>query len=513
MRVDADGERAEVLDPELPEALGHQLLPHHLFDLLDLRRLERGGAADDREVDHPEPLHRLDRLVGEAALAADRADAVLRAERLGEAHHPRARRRADADLLVLAVVELANTGRRVEQERPREIHRRLDALVEDPDLRPVADADDVALDGDLVARAELQDLLRVGDREGDFVLCHQKLPSSNSTLPCGVDVHGGAARRPALVVDGDGVQRHVRVRVLDVALEHGHVAAEAHRADAGLVQEPVELLLELGDERIGVARPDRPRDRLLGEVHRVVGGAADADADDPGRARLAAGADDRLEHELLDPLDAVGRDAHLQEAHVLGAGALRHALDVEPVPVLDEVPVHDRQAVADVRAGVLARDRVHRVRAQRVLDGRAGGAVAQRFVDPRRVEREVLADTAGVDGDARVLADEVLLVVRDVHVPVDRLEHALAGDRGLAVERCCEGVAEVLRDVLQRPDVEVRRGVLDGVLEIGGGDGAHALAFSAAALPARRPKTQHSRRELPIMRFFPCVPPAISPQA
>ena len=31
--------------------------------------------------------------------------------------------------------------------------------------------------------------------------------------------------------------------------------------------------------------------------------------------------------------------------------------------------------------------------------------------------------------------------------------------------------------------------------------------------PARRPKTQHSRSELPIIRLRPCVPPAISPQA
>src|SRR4051812_23263371 len=106
VRVDADRERAEVLDAELPEAFRHQLLPRNLLDLLDLRGLERGGAADDREVDHPEPLHRLDRLVGETALAADRADAVLRAERLCEPHHARARRRADADLLVLARPDL-----------------------------------------------------------------------------------------------------------------------------------------------------------------------------------------------------------------------------------------------------------------------------------------------------------------------------------------------------------------------------------------------------------------------
>src|SRR6185312_12995267 len=130
--VDPDGERPEVLDPEAPEALGHQLLPGNLLDLLDLGRLERGRAADDREVDHPEPLHGLDRLVREAALAADRAHAELRAERLGEAHHPGARGRADADRLVLAVLQLAHARRRVQEESAAQVHRRLDALVEDP---------------------------------------------------------------------------------------------------------------------------------------------------------------------------------------------------------------------------------------------------------------------------------------------------------------------------------------------------------------------------------------------
>src|SRR4029450_8075498 len=45
--VDSDRERAEVLHAELPEALGHELFPGDLFDLLDLRRLERCGPADD----------------------------------------------------------------------------------------------------------------------------------------------------------------------------------------------------------------------------------------------------------------------------------------------------------------------------------------------------------------------------------------------------------------------------------------------------------------------------------
>src|SRR5947207_15610562 len=66
LRVDRDGERTEVLDAELPEALGHQLFPGDLFDLLDLRRLERGRTADDGEVDHPVTAHRLDRLVRQA---------------------------------------------------------------------------------------------------------------------------------------------------------------------------------------------------------------------------------------------------------------------------------------------------------------------------------------------------------------------------------------------------------------------------------------------------------------
>src|SRR6266550_8784777 len=80
VRVDADGQRAEVLDAELPQALRHQLLPRDLLDLLDLRGLERGGAADDREVDHAELPHRFDRLVGEATLTADRAHPILGAE-------------------------------------------------------------------------------------------------------------------------------------------------------------------------------------------------------------------------------------------------------------------------------------------------------------------------------------------------------------------------------------------------------------------------------------------------
>src|SRR5436309_1637944 len=114
--VDADGERAEVVHPELPQALRHELFPGDLFDLLDLRRLEGRGAADDREVDHPEALHGLDRIVREATLPADPADAVALAEPFREAHHARARGRADADLLVAPRAQLAHARRCVQEE-------------------------------------------------------------------------------------------------------------------------------------------------------------------------------------------------------------------------------------------------------------------------------------------------------------------------------------------------------------------------------------------------------------
>ena len=112
-----------------------------------------------------------------------------------------------------------------------------------------------------------------------------------------------------------------------------------------------------------------------------------------------------------------------------------------------------------------------------MLDRRARGARLQRRVDPGRVEREVLADAAGVDGDPGVLADEVLLLVGDRDVPVDRLEDPDPGLRRLAVARRRERVAEVLRDVLQRPDVQVRGGVLDGSVEVGGGRSCSCARF------------------------------------
>src|SRR3954466_3733823 len=59
----------------------------------------------------------------------------------------------------------------------------------------------------------------------------------------GGDVRGRAPRGPALVIHRDGIERHVRIGVLDVTVQHGDVAAEPHRADARLVQQAHQLVL------------------------------------------------------------------------------------------------------------------------------------------------------------------------------------------------------------------------------------------------------------------------------
>src|SRR6476660_7523325 len=47
VRVDADRERAEVLDAELPQALGPEHLQGDLVEALDVLRFERRRATDD----------------------------------------------------------------------------------------------------------------------------------------------------------------------------------------------------------------------------------------------------------------------------------------------------------------------------------------------------------------------------------------------------------------------------------------------------------------------------------
>ena len=50
------------------------------------------------------------------------------------------------------VADLADVRRRVQEQSSLQIHLRTLPVVEHADLRPVTDADDVAVDGDRIAR-------------------------------------------------------------------------------------------------------------------------------------------------------------------------------------------------------------------------------------------------------------------------------------------------------------------------------------------------------------------------
>src|SRR6516225_11963798 len=76
--------------------------------------------------------------------------------------------------------------------------------------------------------------------------------------PVTVHPRATALAPPALHVHRDGVQRNVRPRGLDVKVQRGRVASEAHRTDARTVDRPEQFELERGDLGIGVPLTDRP---------------------------------------------------------------------------------------------------------------------------------------------------------------------------------------------------------------------------------------------------------------
>jgi len=79
-----------------------------------------------------------------------------------------------------------------------------------------------------------------------------------------------------------------------------------------------------------------------------------------------------------------------------------------------------------------------------LFDGRPRGAVAQCLVDPWSDAGGSARPRAVEDGDAGVLADQVALGVGDRDVAVDRLEHALTWDGGLALRCGRKRVAQIL---------------------------------------------------------------------
>ena len=74
---------------------------------------------------------------------------------------------------------------------------------------------------------------------------------------------------------------------LDVHGQRGRQAAKALRADADAVDPLQQLLLQLGQLRVGVGAAHLAQQRVLGQPDRLLGRAADAHADDDRRAGVA----------------------------------------------------------------------------------------------------------------------------------------------------------------------------------------------------------------------------------
>ena len=161
-----------------------------------------------------------------------------------------------------------------------------------------------------------------------------------------------------------------------------------------------ELHLDGGDAGVGIAvADDAQARRLLAQHHADVLGAAQPDADDGGLAGEPALAelDQRIEIELLDVVEAVGREQHA----VVRAEqpALVHGGQLDPVGIGMEGVFDLRRADAAIVVVVGAPQRMDAVGAQRNVVGGVGGGAAQ-----RRFERDRAALDAGFVADLDVPA-------------------------------------------------------------------------------------------------------------
>src|SRR5688500_4028603 len=137
---------AEAVDAELPQRLRIEVVEVDVLDRFDPRRLQRGRAADDREVGAAQLPEGLQRLLAQAALSDNEAHAVLAHERPGKALHAIACRSADADRGIaarmgVASLHLAHVGRGMDHRMAGKVEAGLASAIEHVDLRRVADAE------------------------------------------------------------------------------------------------------------------------------------------------------------------------------------------------------------------------------------------------------------------------------------------------------------------------------------------------------------------------------------
>ncbi len=173
--------------------------------------------------------------------------------------------------------------------------------------------------------------------------------------------------------------RRMAGRIEDLDVQHGGkpaqpLRADAHRIDAVEDLDPELLDVVLRPARLELAHVDRIHQRQLGELHAVLGRAADTDAEHARRAPAGAHAGNLLHH----PFDDIVRRVHHLEARlVLAPAALGGNVDADGPP-RDHV---DREDAGRIVAGVAAREgRIGEDRgAQRIVGVGIGAADA--FID------------------------------------------------------------------------------------------------------------------------------------
>ncbi len=246
--------------------------------------------------------------------------------------------------------------------------------------------------------------------------------------------------------------------VADLHVEHRAQPAEALGTDAELVHLLEQLQPQFLDTTAGSAFHqlvdiDRIEQRFLGQHRGLLRGAADTDAEHPGRAPARAHGRHGLQHPVNDRIGGV---EHRELGLVLAAAALGRDMHIQRVPGHQLVMNHCRRIVTGVlaRTGRIGKDRS----AQHVVGIEIGAAHAfvDHFIDRQRcaVPAHVHANPHEHRHDARVLADGAMAL--GTHARIDQdLRDRIARGRVLLtqprlVHRLDEVHRMVIRDELQR---------------------------------------------------------------
>ena len=122
-----------------------------------------------------------------------------------------------------------------------------------------------------------------------------------------------------------------------------------------------------------------------------------------------------------------------------------------------------RYAVAARRMLVLPGHRMDDRRAERIFTGRPGAATSDGLLEVDAFDLDAAADGDIVNGNAGVLAEQVIGLLGDSNVLDHGRQNGLAGTIRLGGVQALEPLLDVVREHLQRPDIKEFCGFLDGV--------------------------------------------------